>query len=66
MMLRGIFLCIFVFDLVAVVPQPVQPHLANFQKSMKETEFLCSDRHAPILQLNVISTRAGSFHCSAR
>ena len=32
MVLRGIFLCTFVLYLLAVVPQPLQPHPAIFQK----------------------------------
>ena len=41
-------------------PNPCNPTLPTFKS--EENEFSCSDRHAPFVKLNVISTRAG---CSA-
>ena len=58
------FLCPFVFYLLAVCPNPCNPTLPTFRS--EETQFLWSDRHPPFVKLNVISTRVGSFHCTAR
>ena len=63
MMLQGI-LYVLCLTCLPLCPNACNPTLPTFKS--EETEFLCCDRHAHFLNLNVISTRAVSFHYSAR
>ena len=62
MMLQGIFYVLLCSTCLPLCPNPC-PTVPIFKS--EKTEFLCSDRHAPFLKLNVISTCARSFHCFA-